>query len=474
MQRPFIFCAAVLFMLLFSARGAYACSCMESLTVDREFAGSKIVLLLKALSPLMYKGADGRELVSGFRFSVQKVFKGAIEPGQEIDAVSPGGCGAGFKASDLGSEFLIFYRDDDTGLMPICTRSGSAKYRAADISYLENMDRVRGLTRISGIVSQRFGAVVEGEEPRQVLLEGHTVRVTGSGRDVRLKTDANGVYGIYGLPPGQYRVEAGAVNGFKPVNGNLDKAVSIAVTLFHKGHTEADLNFEIVNAVRGRVLSAEGKPVENVLLQLMPAHGKRYRYFVETARSQRDGSFEFDDIPAGTYVIVGNPENNVTAENPYARFYSSGTDNRETAAEITVGPGDVLENFTVKASKPAETVVISGKVIYDDGTPAASEGVKFATGAGGKTLPDDPYDYTDKNGVFSLIVLKGQKGVVYGHLYTDSGKYRACPEKVEIAKTRAVKDENKFLETVRFQVEAATGTTGLEIEFPFSLCGQPK
>lgn len=473
MRKPFIYCA-VLFVLIFSAKQGLACSCAESQTVDREFARAKNVLLMKAVSPLADKATVGDEWVAGFKFTVQKAYKGAVKPGQEIEVFAMGMCGEGFKASHLGSEFLFFYSDDDIAIFPICSRSGTAKSLAGDISWLENMERVRGLTRISGIIGQGSRAVVEGEEYRQVALEGHTVRVTGNGRDVRLKTDANGVYEIYGLPPGQYRIEPGAVNGYRPVYRNFTKTSSIAVTLFHKGQTEADLNFEIVNAIRGRVVSAEGKPIGGVQLQLMPARGKRYQYFVELARSRGDGNFEFDDVPAGTYVIVGNPENKITAENPYPRFYSSGTDNRETATEITVGPGDVLENFTVKAPRPAETVVISGKLMYEDGTPVAGETVKFATGADGKKSSGDPYAFVDKNGVFSLVVMKGQKGVIYGYLYTDNGTYRACPEKVALAKARASKDENGFLETVRFQVEAADEMTGLEIKFPFTLCEKPK
>lgn len=473
MRKPLIFCF-VLLILLFSSERILACSCSESPTVDKEFAQSKNVLLMKAVSPLVNKGAGGEESVVGFKFTVQKAFKGSIKPGQELDIASSPMCGFGFKASDQGSEFLFYYGDDETAVAPLCSRSGNAKWLAGDISWLENMDRVRGLTRISGIISQGFRAVVEGEEYRQVPFEGHTVRVTGNGRDIRLKTDADGVYEIYGLPPGQYRIEPGTVKGFKPVYRNFNKTGSIAVTLFHKGQTEADFNFEIVNAIRGRLVSAEGKPVGDVQLQLMPARGKRYQYFVELARSKRDGSFEFDDVPAGTYVIVGNPDNKVTAENPYPRFYSSGTDNRETATEITVGPGDVLENFTVKASKPGETVVISGRLMYEDGTPVASETVKFATGDGGAKLPGDPYGNTDKDGTFSLEVLKGQKGAIYGYLYTDTGKYRACPEKIALAKARAGKDENGFLESIRFQVDAADEMMGLEIKFPFTLCQQPK
>lgn len=366
MQKPLIFCAAVLFIFLFSAaRGVYACSCAPNDMVDKEFARSKNVVVLKAVAPLGPVTGDMSSVsgVAGFKFTVQKVFKGTIKPGQELTVASTGMCSFGFEAADLGSEFLFFYADDETAMVPMCSRSGHAKWRAADISWLENMDRVRGLTRISGIISQGFESALEGEKSAWKPRDGHTVRIMGNRRDIRLKTDVNGVYEIYGLPPGQYRIEPEKIAGYTAANEILTEIPSVAVTLYHKGHVEKQFNFKIDNAIRGRLVDSEGLPLERVKLELVPARGKPRKYFRAIDFTEKDGSFEFEDVPAGTYVIVGNPDNTITAENPYPRFYSPGTASREAATEVTIGPGDFLGNFTVKAPKPGETVVISGTLL---------------------------------------------------------------------------------------------------------------
>jgi hypothetical protein len=456
---PFIF-------FFFAASSALACTCIDFGPADKALDEARNVVVLKAVAQL---GVNG-EYAGGFRFAVQKVFKGKLKPGQEFAVVSIGGCGPSFSPEDLGREFLIFYHDDETSLAPGCGATKWVGRAAGDLSYLENLDQVRGLTRLSGIVSQRFPTALEGEKDREVSLEGHTVRVTGNGRDMRLKTDKNGLFEVYGLPPGQYRVEPERIKGYSITDGDYDPINSFATTIFNKAHTETDLRFSIVNEVRGKLVDAAGSPLGGVMLHLVPALGKARQYFSNAAISEKDGSFRFHEIPAGKYVIVGNPGNEITAEYPYPRFYSSGTDDRQTAVEITIGAGEFLEGFTVKAPPPAETVTISGRLLFEDGTPVRSETVKFFAGAAEvEKAPGNVTAYTDKDGNFRLKILKGQKGTVHASLYPNTYTYRACLDRLNAVKTKAV-DKSGRLETPRRPLDASADMTGFDLKFDFSLC----
>lgn len=469
-------CAIALFLLLGSAITALGCSCAENPTVDKEFAAAKNVVLLKADSYLgSFKSqADADDRVSGFNFIVQRVFKGNIlKLGERVPMISTGMCSFGFEASDLGREFLVYYfSDDQLSVVPACTRSGPAEYRAADIKYLENIGKVGALTRISGLISQKFRASTEGEISRTVPLSNHSVRITGQGRSVRAETDINGVFEAYGLPPGNYRVQPEKLEGFVPTDSINRTTESANVTLPTNGHAEVNFYFDVDNTISGTLLSADGKPIHDVRLDLVPAHGRPAKYFVETAYPDKHGMFKFERIPPGTYVIIGNRDNRITADYPYPQFYSSGTGDRATAQEITIRPGDSLKGFVVRAPRPVETVNISGALRFSDGSPVSTGTVKFVTGNGEDRLPGDAYAYPDKSGKFTLKVLKGQKGVIFGYVPLNSWVFRGCPDRLKGAQLEAERSGVQLPETPRTTVESASEMSGINLNFTFTLCSE--
>jgi len=466
--------SVIILIILALNTSAIACECSESPTVEREFAAVKHVAVLKAVSYSKNVKPDlvPEATVSGFTFRVEKVFKGALlKQGQQLDVFASGMCSFGFHAGDLGDEFLFYYFSDDMiGMVPLCSRSGNVEWRAADMLYLENMKSVHGLTRISGLLRQDFRAATQDESGRSVPLASITVRITGQGRDVRVRTDERGVYEVYDLTPGQYRIEPEKVNGYVPTDEIRTKTRTAVVTIHSASHAEKNFYFEIDNAIRGRVVDSEGKALSRVHLTLTPAHGKPAKYFIETDTTETNGSFEFKGIPAGKYVVVGNVDNVITAENPYPRFYSSGADDRSTAEEITIGPGMFLEGYTMRASKPAATVVISGRLLFEDGSPVSSGAVRFVTGTSKTRLPGDATAYPDKDGNFHLRVLRGQQGVIFGDLALNSWVFRSCPDQLKIVQEEAKEEKKDFPESSRSVIDSAVEMSGVELRFPFTLC----
>ncbi len=187
-------------LFLLSAPAAFACSCAESPTVDREFAWAKNVAVMKLNS--VNKGPTGY-IVSSV-LSIEKVFKGNLKAGAEHFLAQGSGadCIWTFNEDQIGQDFL-FYLADETAIASTCSRSNEISRAAADIKYLEKIGEVRRRTRISGMVRKYDRAVLEGQEGRLVALDEHPIRIIGAGRDLRIKTDENGVYEVYGLPPGQ-------------------------------------------------------------------------------------------------------------------------------------------------------------------------------------------------------------------------------------------------------------------------------
>src|SRR5690606_22097843 len=125
-----------------------------------------------------------------------------------------GDCIWTFTEESVGERYLLYLDDTCDGgwwLAFACGRSIGLEAATEDLLYLDNLDAVRGKTRIYGTVS--FGWNV-AEEYRPSI-EGLAVKIIGNKRSVTLKTDKNGVYEIYDLPPGKYEILPDIPKGWK-------------------------------------------------------------------------------------------------------------------------------------------------------------------------------------------------------------------------------------------------------------------
>lgn len=471
--------------LLFSANEANACSCFSpSLEEAVESAGNIVILKLQAVEKYLESETDGWAAAGGIkqsRLTVEKVFKGNFKVGQELTFGQGGGadCIWTFDEESIGTEYLFFL-----GSKPAkknlwagyaCSRSRTVKGAAGDLKYLEAAPKVKGKTRLSGTLVQQDKPAVEGETGSYNRLAGKTITVSGSGKNIKLKTDENGVYEIYDLPTGKYTVTPEKINGYKLKDS--DDKDSVEVKIEAESLTEQDFEFTIDNSIGGTFLDADGKPLEGVHLELIPARGNKPRYFYHGKVTVKNGAFEFREIPAGTYLIVVNEDNKISAREPFGTFYYPNKINREEAAEITIGAGVHLKNLVINAPTTAETVTVSGVLLFEDGKPAFDEAVEFFNNIDDITkikryATADSRIGTDANGRFSIRILKGQKGILFGSMITYVGEYEKCPKLDRLI--RAKGESVQELETPPMQIEADRDLTGIELRFPFPNCKKAK
>jgi hypothetical protein len=114
--------------------------------------------------------------------------------------------------------------------------------------------------------------------------------------------------------------------------------------------------------------------------------------------SDSDGSFATEKLPAGRYRVGVDLGINVQPDEAYGRTYYPGTPDAANAIEIQIAtgqpePAPIL--FTVPKLRP--TVRIQGRVIFEDGTPAARVDVLFSPVGGYATAQI----YTDSKGNFT-------------------------------------------------------------------------
>ncbi len=496
----------------FGASQALACSCVRSGTVDQEYAKSTNVVILKLLS-LQKTESPPPQLINygGIKQStltVEKVFKGTLKVGQELIFAQGGGadCVWTFDERSIGEEYLFYLGAKPldnkssngviaaTGQFPkivsknvwiasTCSRSSHLKWAAADLLYLENMAKVAGRTRLSGRLSKRVESAVEAQPSSSEILPDRSVVITGNGKSIKLKTDKNGVYEIYDLPPGKYEVKPEPIEGF--TFGWHTRPEDTEIEIKPKSHTEQDFNFRIDSAIRGKFFDANGKPLKDVCMKLLPAHGTKARDFFGTACSKADGSFQLDEIPTGSYVLLFNDDDKVTARTPFHAFYYPKTSQRENATEIQIAPGIKIENLIIVAPETVDVVTIRGTLHMQDGKPANGDvedgdraSVEFVAD-GDKTVrrwePTSRGD-VDSQGRFTIRILKGQKGRLYGTILTFHGDYENCPtlEKI-MPKDDKNKGANVFdINTQTVLIDGQTDQTGVELTFPFPGCKKAK
>jgi hypothetical protein len=497
--KRYSFLPLLLLILLLSFRTAEACSCGASPTVLDSFNHADVVVVVTPVSVEKAEPektappgqmSDGENYVDGVKSTsmrVEQVFKGTLKIGEEMIFLQGGGadCIWTFDEEAIGRKFLFYlkrFEGSNRWMAGTCGRSKPVEYASDDLLYLNNLDKVRNKTRISGTL--RF------HEETNESLAGHKIRIIGSKGTQEVKTDSNGVYEIYDLPAGRYFVEPEIPKGWKLGRSWLDYSPSldrktkegslqkIPITLEANKHAALDLILEIDNVVRGHIYDPSGQPMKDVCVHLIPADGTKGKYLGDC--TEPDGSFKIDEIPPGGYVIIVNDDGEMTSTEPFRTFYYPKVRKREEATVFNIGLGDNVDNLEIYPPIELKTITVEGVFLYSDGKPVADEYVEFRAArkkpvANDEDDDEDPNDArakTDEKGRFSIKIVQGANGSLFGEMYSYVGEYENCP-KLE----RILKQQGQTVPEVRtppLEIRANTNIYEVELKFPFPYCKKAK
>lgn len=352
-----IFCLT-LFVLITSVDFTYACMCKPNETVDIEYKRTPNVATLKLQRvELLDKKSAGGGNIWHSTFIVEKAFKGNLQFDDKLTFKNEySSCGWAFSEDSIGTKYLFYLTEkpDKENIWTVspCSRSGSLKQTAADLLFLENMQKVKDKTRLSGSVTQ-FIREMTGQGMIETLnyLAGRKVLIVGSGKHIELKTDKNGVYEIYDLPSGKYKITLEKINGYSFTNDNSN---TVEVEIKNKSHSEVNNSFSINNVIRGKLYDGYGKPLKDIHLELIPANGDFPLFHIAETYTDERGNFEFEDIPIGTFLIVFNKEGGIGFDSNFETFYYPGTRKREEASEINISAGTMFDNLFLKTPQQLE------------------------------------------------------------------------------------------------------------------------
>lgn len=477
-----LFFSVIFFSFLFTAQAVSACSCGAKPTVLDSYEGSDVVVIARAVAVEKSVKGEGVHGIRSTEMIVEKVFKGGLKVGDKMTFAQGGGadCIWTFDEKSIDNQFLFylhtFTENPGVWIAFTCGRSNLTEYVSDDLLYLENMKKLRGRTRISGTLDFL-------SESDQSLAE-RKIRILGTNKTYEVKTDKHGVYEIYDLPPGKYLVEPEIPAGWRvdsfylgysasfAGNDRLKSPKQIPIILEDRKHAALDINFEIDNAVRGRIYDPSGNPMRDVCLKLIPARADATNYPYLADCTEPDGRFSIEVIPPGSYVLVINEEGEISSSEPFGTFYYPNVFERERAAVITIGVGEHLEDLNVHAPGIEETTTIEGRFLYLDGKPVVDERVEFKADKTDKKVDGEARASTDSNGRFSIRILKGLKGQLYGAMYTYVGEFENCPKLNNAIK--ATGQDVPELKTPFIDVQAEKDLYDIKLKFPFPGCKKAK
>jgi hypothetical protein len=508
-----ILIASSLFIVLIalSASAVLGCSCMAKPTVLDSFEGSELTVVARLASvekTREKKDEDDIHYIRSATMVVIKVFKGDVKPGQELKFAQGGGadCVWTFDEDWIGEDFLFYlgrptkghpFIDDEEedeeegeGDQKIDkARSGELMYRAGtcgrsrsienardDLSYLENVEKYRGRTRLSG----RFGAWWFNDDFRGADIK---LKIVGKSKSYSAKTDKDGYFELYDLLPGEYVVTVASPFGWKTNDYMVEhtstgyegfdprakpKAKNQIPIMIKKGrHTALDLTFDIDTAIKGKVLSPAGKPMKGVGVMAVSTERKEGDYRGPSDYTDEKGEFVIEEMAPGNYILVVNADGRKDADEPFGVLFYPGVTEFSNAAVIAVEAGKYVTGRIIQIPQSVELVPIKGMFLFSDGKPVVDEWVKFAPDDQG--LYDEMRQETDVTGSFFFQVPKGVKGTISGEMYMYIGAFKNCEKLDALIKESG---SNNFL-TVRssiLQVDTSEPPVSVEITFPFPSC----
>lgn len=344
-------------MLLWIAGGQiHACVCGPYPSVKQAWEQSPIVL--SGYVELAIPKTEIAPQIAAVR--TEESFKGSRK-GQRFVLLQPGhGCAPKFKT---GQRVLLYLnRVSSIGLWEAfgCGRTTWLETAADDLRFLRALPGSAGRTRFAGVVALYENSVSEGFRPVQSLA-GIRVHLRSDTLSIEAVTADDGLYEVYDLPPGSYRVRSDVPKGltihFPTIAGGEGRrsrwedlrATEPVVEI--GARTAAHVNFLLMidNQISGRVLDSTGSPMKDVCVELRPATAVASQNFYVSDCSEADGSYLLKDMAPGPYLITAKPT--VNGRSQRLELFYPGTAERTSAKVVTIGSGEHLTGFDIRVPK---------------------------------------------------------------------------------------------------------------------------
>ena len=488
---------SIVFLVTLTVTDSFACSCFARPTLLDSYESSKLVVTTKLASVEKIREKSGKYDVGYIRSAkmvVEKVYKGTVKVGDELIFAQGGGadCIWTFDEEWIGDEFLFYLGSPTKGRTVFrteagvkdekpmyhavtCGRSRGLKGARRDVSYLENFNKLRGKTRISGTLNSWYR-----NSPNFANID---IKIIGKNETFTTKTDKSGFYEIYGLPPGEYLVEPTQPFGWRidlswleyspsfkfnnRSNGysKLENRKQIPIVLNEKRHAELDLFFEVDAAMSGKIVSPTGRPLKGVRVSAIPVQSKKLNSWANVDYTNEAGEFLIDTVSPGNYVIVVNSDGKLGVDQPFYTLFVPGVSERKKAEIFSIKLGQNLRDIELRIPKFVDLVEIRGKVMFSDRKPFSGKFVRF------KPNDNERFDSysvkSDENGEFEFRLPKGSAGELSSDEYVYVGEFKNCDKLDDRIKKTG---KTSKVEKTTIRIDGMSDLSNIELVFPFPFC----
>lgn len=183
--------------------------------------------------------------------------------------------------------------------------------------------------RIEGVVTGPGGELVEELRLSLVAAESDGADAqTGWFGQRFAATDEKGHFSFENLAPGRYNLRAGGSDSFGFTERGADYGrVIVEVEVEDENHVaRADVKLETAGKITGYVHAADGSPLARAHVRVMDGDGRRLSHW-DNVRTAADGSFTYDGVSPGTYLVGASGEvegEPAEAESREVRVYEGG------------------------------------------------------------------------------------------------------------------------------------------------------
>lgn len=454
---------AFVIVLPYCALSTQACSCFAIPSPYKAYSEAAAVFIGKVVSskdvPYEENVRDKKFTVYDrhFHFIVEESFKGKKDAEIDINVGRiDSSCYRGFT---IGERYLVYaYELSGTilGSGP-CTRTNSIKTAFDDVHYIRAMLRGAPEPRIYGAVA-RVGNDLRSESVLVEPIAGIKVLIEGEqNQRFEALTDKQGFYSLTQIPDGKYKVRPVLPNGHVgEVQIILDSQGGNDYERVQRGHS-AYARFDIGwnNSISGRVVDAEGRPVERAVVRLLP---------VERASDKmnptnegiadhlgKDGKYGIHGKTPGRYILAVEVYAPFASGAQTARTYYPQASSPEKAEVIVLGESDD-KSLDIRLLPGQVIRQIEGVMVWSDESPVTKNGFVFLEKLEDSTSKNNVrYDLEigDKQGRFTVQLYEnaeywlnaqvGTLGVKFGNLsgtLWDQGirEIKAQPIKLKVSK----------------------------------------
>lgn len=351
-----------------SASEVLACMCGKAATCER-FNWADAIFVGKAVR--VDKDESGTLRKEFTIFEVREVFSGMKTDTIRIQNRRGFSCDVSF---EVGETYLVFAAGNDsegfgTGF---CSGNLPIAYAGDEIAELRKLSGSKGDGKLRGLVQKETSKSRDDRFPLgDVRLE---ISEVNSGRKFEARSEEDGRFEL-SAPPGKYNIRPIAPRGFI-MSGMFDEEELKQIR--PGGCTESYFVFSNNSRVTGRLLDIEEKPVGYARVELVSLADQKSSYLAGLSdESDTNGDFSIDRVPVGKYTLSINYNSKPEPNHPFpTTFYPSGS-NRSDAKILNVEFGTSIEGLTWRLPERLTEALITGIVVWEDGSPASGAELKI-------------------------------------------------------------------------------------------------